>query len=56
MTIYLSLFVCLIGLIVFALAAEGTTRSKVATLAKDMFWCGLLAFLLIYARVISVVR
>jgi hypothetical protein len=41
MTIYLSLLVCLIGMLVYAF-----TVGKVATLALIAYGCGLLAFLL----------
>ena len=42
MMIYLSLLICIIGALVYALA----TNAKFQSLGKDMFWCGLLAFLL----------
>jgi hypothetical protein len=56
MTIYLSLLVCLVGLVIFAIASEGTARSKMATIGKDMFWVGLLAFLMKVAGAVSVGR
>lgn len=46
MIIYLPLFICLLGLVLF-LAAKDPSWSDIKALAKDMFWCGLLAFLLI---------
>ena len=42
MIIYLSLLVCLIGLLAYALSAN----PKVAELGRLSFWVGLLAFLL----------
>ena len=42
MIIYLSLLVCIVGALMFALSNNG----KVSALGQDMFWCGLLAFLL----------
>lgn len=42
MYIYLSLLFCLIGLLMYALSANG----KVLTLGLHMFWVGLLAFLM----------
>lgn len=45
MTIYLSLFVCLIGGVVYLVS----THAKAAELGRNAFWCGLLAFLLGFA-------
>jgi len=42
MTIYLSLLVALVGLVIYAITAQ----SKVGAIAFAMFQCGLLAFLL----------
>jgi hypothetical protein len=42
MVIYLSLLVSLVGLLMYALAAN----PKVTTIGLHMFWVGLLAFLL----------
>lgn len=41
MQIYFSLLVCIVGGVAFLL-----TTGDAKALAKDMFWCGLLAFLL----------
>ena len=46
MIIYLSLLVCIIGALMYALSNNG----KVAALGQDMFWCGLLAFLLTFGQ------
>jgi hypothetical protein len=42
MIVYLPLLVCIIGLLMYFVA----TNPKVATIGLDMFWVGLLAFLL----------
>jgi Na+/phosphate symporter len=42
MIIYLSLLVCVVGALVFALSAN----PKMVELGRLSFWCGLLAFLL----------
>lgn len=42
MWIYLSLLICLIGLVVYAI----TVNPKAATIALHCFWVGLLCFLL----------
>ncbi len=42
MTVYLSLLISLIGLLMYALATNG----KVVEIGRNMFWVGLLAFLL----------
>ncbi len=47
MSIYLSLLICLIGLIVFCVS----DKPKVSTLSLHLFWVGLLAFLLQYGKV-----
>lgn len=44
MTIYFTLLVALVGLLMFALASP----SKVQEIGRIMFWTGLLAFLLGY--------
>jgi uncharacterized membrane protein len=41
MVIYLPLLVSLIGVVLYATSSNG----KVQTLARDMFWVGLLVFL-----------
>jgi hypothetical protein len=43
MIIYLSLLVCVVGLLIYVLS---TTNPKVVEIGRTMFWCGLLAFLL----------
>jgi hypothetical protein len=45
MWIYLSLLVCLIGLVGYALINQ-STNPKASTICLNCFWCGLLAFLL----------
>ena len=45
MIIVLPLLTSLIGLVVFCISTNG----KATTLGRDMFWVGLLAFLLHYA-------
>ena len=40
--IYLPLLICIIGLVVYAISVN----PKAQTLARDMFWVGLLVFLL----------
>ena len=52
MVIYLPLFISLIGLVIYAIS----NNPKAMTLARDMFWVGLLAFLLTSSRVLSVIR
>lgn len=42
MIIFLSLIVCLIGVLMYALSAN----PKLVEIGRMMFWCGLLAFLL----------
>lgn len=42
MIVYLSLLVCIVGALIFAISAN----AKASALGKDMFWTGLLAFLL----------
>ena len=49
MIVYLSLAVCLVGALVYALSAH----VKAAELGRIMFFCGLLAFLLEVQRVVS---
>lgn len=53
MTGILSLLVCLVGLVAFCIS----NNPKVQALAKDAYWCGLLAFLLQAGeRVVSLLR
>jgi hypothetical protein len=42
MVIYLSLLIALVGILMEALSANG----KIVSIGRDMFWVGLLAFLL----------
>lgn len=42
MLIYLSLLVCIVGLLMYALSAN----PKIVEIGKIMFFCGLLAFLI----------
>jgi hypothetical protein len=44
MEIFLPLLISLIGVLMYALCAD----AKLQAIGKDMFWTGLLAFLLIY--------
>ena len=44
MIVYLSLFVCIVGALIYGYAAN----EKLKKLGGDMFWCGLLAFLLMF--------
>lgn len=44
MIIFLPLLICLIGVLMYALSTNG----KLQAIGKDMFWVGLLAFLLLY--------
>lgn len=53
MIILLPLLICLIGLVMFFVS----TNAKVSTIGSQMFWVGLLAFLLTYhGQAITVVR
>lgn len=52
MSIYLSLLVAVVGLLMFALSTNG----KIVEIGKIMFWTGLLAFLLGDAALLSVLR
>ena len=51
MTAYLSVLVCLIGLVIYLVSGNPPDSrpigGKIATIGLNMFWCGLLAFLLI---------
>ena len=47
--IYLPLLVCLVGIVVYALAVN----PKASQIGLDMFWVGLLAFLLEGPKVFS---
>jgi len=44
MEIFLPLLISIIGVLMYALS----DNAKVTSIGKDMFWVGLLAFLLIY--------
>lgn len=46
MVIVVPLLVCLIGMVLYVLPVDG----KVQALGKDMFWVGLLVFLLLYPQ------
>jgi hypothetical protein len=52
MIVLLSLLICLIGLLMYALAAN----PKLVQIGLDMFWVGLLAFLLQDAAVINILH
>lgn len=52
MIIYLSLLVCLVGVLMYALSAN----PKLVEIGRMMFWVGLLAFLLGDAALLNVVR
>ena len=52
MIIYLSLLVCLAGLLMMALAE----KAKLVTIGDRMFTCGLLAFLLLVERIVPLVH
>jgi hypothetical protein len=52
MIIYLSLLICLVGLIMYALAKDG----KVVEIGRIMFAFGLLAFLLGDSALMTIVR
>ncbi len=52
MIIYLCLLVCLAGALIYALASN----PKAAELGRNMFWCGLLAFLLIGGPTVSLLH
>ena len=45
MIIYLPLLVCIIGVLMYAMS----NNAKVSQIGRDMFWVGLLAFLLGFA-------
>jgi Na+/phosphate symporter len=47
MTIYLSLFVALVGILMYALSKNG----KVVEIGRILFFCGVLAFLLSSASI-----
>jgi Na+/phosphate symporter len=44
MVVYIPLIVSIVGLLLYALS----TNAKVSQIGRDMFWVGLLAFLLDY--------
>jgi hypothetical protein len=44
MVIFLPLLISLVGVLMYALCAD----AKLQAIGKDMFWVGLLAFLLVY--------
>ncbi len=52
MIIYLSLLVCLIGCLMYALSAN----PKLAELGRLMFWVGLVTFLLGDAALVNIIR
>lgn len=52
MIIYLSLLVCLVGVLMYALSAN----PKLVQIGDRMFFAGLLAFLILVERVIPLVR
>jgi Na+/phosphate symporter len=52
MIIYLSLLICIIGLLVYALSKDG----RVQEIGRLMFFAGLLAFLLTGGAVLDVIR
>ncbi len=52
MIIYLNLLVAVIGLLMYALSANG----KLVEIGRIMFFCGLLAFLLGDAALVNVIR
>ena len=49
MLLYLPLLVCLIGLLMYVLASN----PKINEVGRMMFWCGLLAFLLMGERLVQ---
>ena len=51
MFVYLSLLVCVIGLLMYALATNG----KLVEVGRIMFGCGLLAFLLQAATIVGTI-
>jgi hypothetical protein len=52
MIIYLSLLICVIGLLMYALASN----PKLVEVGRMMFWVGLLCFLLGDAALVNVLR
>jgi len=52
MIIYLSLLVSLVGLLMYALSAN----AKLVEIGRNMFWVGLLAFLLTGGAVLDVIK
>ena len=53
MIVYLSLLVCIVGALMYALSTNG----KVAAMGLDMFWVGLLAFLIEFpSHVVGLIR
>lgn len=52
MIIFLSLLICVVGLLMYALSANG----KLVAIGQDMFWVGLLAFLLQDSQLISLIK
>lgn len=52
MTILLPLLVCLVGLVMYCISNNG----KAQALGLDMFWVGLLAFLIEYPNAHLIVR
>ena len=51
MMVYLPLLICLIGLLMYVLAAN----PKINEVGRMMFWCGLLSFLLMGERLVQVI-
>lgn len=52
MIIFLPLLISLVGLLMYALSAN----AKVAEIGRNMFWVGLLAFLLESKQLVTVIR
>jgi hypothetical protein len=50
MIVYLPLFICLIGLLLFFICANKPEWQDVKAIAKDMFWTGLLITLYEFAN------
>jgi hypothetical protein len=56
MIIYLSLLICVIGLLIWFVRPSPETNPKMAELGRIMFWVGLLAFLMTDQALLSVIR
>lgn len=50
MIVFLPMLVCIVGLLIYALAVNG----KVVSIGKDMFWVGLLVTLLRMGEMVKV--